>query len=1035
MKKGWKIALISLGSLIGLVAVVVAVACWLLFTPARLTSIVNKLADNYIVCENHFGKVSLSLFKTWPDMGLEVEDVVFINPYELPADHAMGSDVVQNDTLAYVGSLIVGLDAKAFLKNNDIIVHQIRLDDTKANLYTAPDEWCNWNIFQTSDEEEEDNEESSLPDNIQLKKLSVNNFTAQYCSMPQRMLAKINGLDMVLKGQRLSIAQPPMQLNLSTEVENLLVEMRDSAGNSSLYANADDMTLKAEGDGSLDTLQGRLKLTLPTGVVKMGGQTYTTEAMLASRHDLLKCDVPFLADVNNMHFTLSDAFVRLLDYQLDVDGSVALAREETPMSVDLRLNADRWQVGDLLAILPPFITQSLKGMKVDGKVSLSGHVHGQVAEGRLPLVDADVQLEKGSFSAPKMLPAPLRNINARLTANLDLSSNSDASPSNGTAVTPSPSRVIIQQLDAKMQRSTFSVTGTVDDLMGDMLVDARLTGDINLPDLRPFLPDTMPLDMEGTSRVDFKAKSRLSSITDLDMNKIQASGTMDMKRLKVRWDSIHATSPQLKVALAANQRGFIKGVTQLLGARVTGGQLDVVMDNLNLNAQVTGPDIRVGMPNILDKKQPLAAAFNIKAAKLHATMDSMLVYSDSLNLKGNVRNDTTQDNVLKQWNPDVDIDLNRAVLAMTGMSEPVRMPSFQFNYKPEVCNIEQADILWGVSDYHLSGKVFGLEDWLSHKAMLHGELSFNSQYADIDQLMNILSGMGSDEDTLQQQRIEDNVPKEANPFIVPKDVNVKLNTNIGRCVAFGNDLNQLGGSLTINDGVAILDQIGFTCKAARMQLTGVYKSPRVNHLFAGLDFHLLDIQIEELLDMIPTIDTLVPMLKAFKGKANFHLAAECSMNAFYQPKMSTLIGAAAINGKDLVVLDNASLASMARLLQFKNWREKDNNIGIDSISVEATVFRKEIIVYPFLLNLHNYQLCIGGRHTLDNNCNYHLELIKCPLPTRLAIDVVGNLAKPNISLGTVQYADMYKPEPSTELQTRTLELKRMVRQALEANVR
>jgi hypothetical protein len=266
-------------------------------------------------------------------------------------------------------------------------------------------------------------------------------------------------------------------------------------------------------------------------------------------------------------------------------------------------------------------------------------------------------------------------------------------------------------------------------------------------------------------------------------------------------------------------------------------------------------------------------------------------------------------------------------------------------------------------------------------------------------------------------------------------VNVKLNTNIGRCVAFGNDLNQLGGSLTINDGVAILDQIGFTCKAARMQLTGVYKSPRVNHLFAGLDFHLLDIQIEELLDMIPTIDTLVPMLKAFKGKANFHLAAECSMNAFYQPKMSTLIGAAAINGKDLVVLDNASLASMARLLQFKNWREKDNNIGIDSISVEATVFRKEIIVYPFLLNLHNYQLCIGGRHTLDNNCNYHLELIKCPLPTRLAIDVVGNLAKPNISLGTVQYADMYKPEPSTELQTRTLELKRMVRQALEANVR
>ena len=73
MKKGWKIALISLGSLIGTIAIVVAVACWLLFTPARLTSIVNKLSDKYLLCENHFGKVSLSLFKTWPDAGLEVE--------------------------------------------------------------------------------------------------------------------------------------------------------------------------------------------------------------------------------------------------------------------------------------------------------------------------------------------------------------------------------------------------------------------------------------------------------------------------------------------------------------------------------------------------------------------------------------------------------------------------------------------------------------------------------------------------------------------------------------------------------------------------------------------------------------------------------------------------------------------------------------------------------------------------------------------------------------------------------------------------
>ena len=171
---------------------------------------------------------------------------------------------------------------------------------------------------------------------------------------------------------------------------------------------------------------------------------------------------------------------------------------------------------------------------------------------------------------------------------------------------------------------------------------------------------------------------------------------------------------------------------------------------------------------------------------------------------------------------------------------------------------------------------------------------------------------------------------------MPKDVDVTLHTHIKRSVAFGNDLNDVAGSLTVKDGVAILDQMGFVCKAATMQLTALYRSPRPNHLFTAIDFHLLDIQIDELINMIPTIDTLVPMLKAFNGNANFHLAGETYLNERYQPKMSTLLGSAAISGKDLVVMDNSNLATIAKLMRFKKWKEKDNKIRIDSLSVEMT---------------------------------------------------------------------------------------------------
>ncbi len=1027
MKKGWKIALISLGSLLGLLIIVLVVVCWLLFTPSRLTAIVNKLSSEYVLCESHFSSVDLSLFKTWPDVGLKVNDVVLINPYQLPEDNALASKAVQNDTLAYLNSLTLGIDLKAFLQQRAVVVRQLRLEGVRANLYTAPDGWTNIDVFATNPDttEIEDDTSSSFPDHIQLEKIVVKELSAQYCDLQQQILASLNDLNINLQGTMLN---SDIHGDLDVDMESLLVDMRDSVGNPSIYASLVKPSIDLDGRGTTSLLEGKLKLVVPSGEVTAGGNTFTTDAILSSHSDLLTLNVPFVANLDNNQFLLNEASICLTDYQLDVDGAVALASDTEPMQVDLHFISDRWQVGDLLAILPSFITQSLKGMKVDGKVSLSAHAYGAVAESRLPRVDAEVTLDKGSFSAPKMLPMPLRDINAQLAAHLNLSSDSLAK---------GPSDVRIDRFHAKALKSVVDITGTVNDLMDDMLIDAKIKGKLHLPDLRAFLPDTMPLALQGTSQLDLSAKSRLSDLSSLNLEKIIAKGTLNATQLDVVWDSIHAASPSLKVAVnIPKTTGRSKSkVRELIGARITGGILNVDMANNGLVASVSNPDIQVGMPNILDKKQALAAAFNICFSHMSAEMDSMLVYSDTLYLKGSVRNDSTQDNILKQWNPDVDIDLNRCVLSLTSMSEALRMPVFRFNYKPEVCNIEQADILWGVSDYHLNGKVFGLEEWLSHKEMLHGELNFSSQYADIDQLLNILSGMGSDEDTLQKQRQEDNVPKEANPFIVPKDVNVKLNTHINRCIAFGNDLNQLGGSVTVNDGVAILDQIGFTCKAARMQLTGVYKSPRVNHLFTGLDFHLLDIDIDELIDMIPSIDTLVPMLSAFKGKADFHLAAECNLDAFYKPKMSTLLGAAAISGKDLVVLDNQTVASLARLLQFKNWREKDNNIGIDSISVEATVFRKEIEVFPFLLNLHNYQLCIGGRHTLDNNCNYHLELIQCPLPVRLAVDVKGNLSKPQIQLGSVQYADLYRPEKHDNLQARTLQIKKLVRQALEANVR
>ena len=108
---------------------------------------------------------------------------------------------------------------------------------------------------------------------------------------------------------------------------------------------------------------------------------------------------------------------------------------------------------------------------------------------------------------------------------------------------------------------------------------------------------------------------------------------------------------------------------------------------------------------------------------------------------------------------------------------------------------------------------------------------------------------------------------------------------------------------------------------------------------------------------------------------------------------------------------------------------------IDSISVEMTVFRNEIDLYPFLIVMDKYKAVVSGRHNLDMSCNYHISLTDCPLPVRLGVNIEGNIQHPHIELAPCRYANLYRPEKRNAVLTKQLELKKMIGDALKANVK
>jgi hypothetical protein len=311
------------------------------------------------------------------------------------------------------------------------------------------------------------------------------------------------------------------------------------------------------------------------------------------------------------------------------------------------------------------------------------------------------------------------------------------------------------------------------------------------------------------------------------------------------------------------------------------------------------------------------------------------------------------------------------------------------------CLINKSSVKIGNSDFALQGQVSNLREYLLDKDLLTGKLSFTSDYTDVYQLMDLVDGLGATDSTAVADAATDttaagNESGEGDPFIVPKGIDFTLNTRIAHAMVGENDFTNLGGDVTVRDGVLVLEEMGFSSKAARMQLTAMYKSEMRNHLFVGANFHLLDIEIADLLKLIPDIDTIVPMLKSFDGKAEFHLSAETNLTANYEPKLSTLKATAAIEGKDLVVMDNETFSTLAKYLMFNKKTENK----VDSISVEMAVARRKATIYPFLISMDKYQAVIAGTHNITGNMgfNYNVSITDWPLPAiHPGVDVTGDL--------------------------------------------
>ncbi len=1037
-------------SLLGIVLTVVLVACiaiYIVFTPERLTPIARQAAAKYITCEHEIGEVDLTFFSTFPRFGLRADGLLIINP-------KAGS---QNDTVVEAKHLIATVDVMEFLNHKNLHVHEAVLDNARVNFYIAPDGSNNLTevfVIAPDTTQEEDTTAFSLPfEALEVDGLKIEADYITFVDDKDTISASLGETELSAN------ANSWEDIFLSLDAQNVCAQLKGEK-----YADSLHVKLDAPLAADLDAMHfafRRAELAINEFALVLNG----TADILDSIGVDMGVATKGKWQIKPLLTLVPAKFAKSLS-DLDVDGEAELqatiqgyVSDHQMPRVQAHLTLD-----DGEGSYKP-LPYTLRDVALDATADI------RLTEGEKSNVEIHKLHAATRNSQFSILNSQLSDLMGNML--LDLTVNLDANlpdfayfmPENmtltGTAKGKAKARVRMDDLSPlKLEKSTVDADLTLSNIhyaMDSIVADLpRTHAVIQLPNRHPSKPklnwaridlNTEKADIEMA--MPLKAMLKASDIqlevgNVLSKNPVLYAGVtlISSEPVSIEMDSIGGviTKPNLFAYAEYNTKDTT--VMPVVNAKIDYQALSGYFKDIKADLKASQMEASVSGGR-KDKSIPvLRAKLNTKAAdvqignELHAT-------TGPLNLEAGARHNAKEENLLLQWNPRLTVKLQNGELSLPErLPETVKIPSIDFGYSNREMNIENSRVELGNSDLNLKGNVRNIGQWFRHDSVLIGELDIVSDHCDANQLLAWFSAdQGSEEETSPQpapageeeKKAETTSAKategaETEPFLVPTDVDLALNTHIREVEIFDQIAKDLKGGLYVKDGKLILDEVGFICHAAKLQLTAIYRTPRRNHLYLGMDYHMIDVKIDELLQMIPNLNEMVPMLKSFKGEADFHLAAETYLNSRYEPKMSTLRGASSLSGTDLVVMDGETFSKISKLLMFKKKTEN----RIDSLNAEITVYKNEIDIYPLCVTMDNYMIALGGRHKTDMTFDYDINVLK---PIYLGVHVGGNMNDLQIKLAKCKYAQDFRPHWYQKADSQSLELRRMIKASMEKNVR
>ena len=314
---------------------------------------------------------------------------------------------------------------------------------------------------------------------------------------------------------------------------------RRSGGETSRGSSAVGVTLRdlriVDGRVSMDDRQSHLAASLVGLHQTLRGDFGRNRVVLASRTRVdsaslrfaglpylsrvaLELDTDVDADLRARRFTFTDDSLRLNRLVLAFGGSVTVGRPD--VALDFSFSTPGTEFADILSLVPAVYSRDFAQLQTSGTMSASGRVRGAYGPHAFPALALRARVENGTFRNPA-LPLPARDIF------MDLAIDNPGGHVDSTVVD-------LKRLDASIGGRPLNARLLMRTPVSDPDVDLRLTGTLDLADLRRTVKLDGVSELTGLVAADVAMRARMSDLDGGRYDRVAAGGTVKVARLAMR---------------------------------------------------------------------------------------------------------------------------------------------------------------------------------------------------------------------------------------------------------------------------------------------------------------------------------------------------------------------------------------------------------------------------------------------------------------------------------------------------------------------